>query len=132
MHARNLDGDTPLDIAVRFNRQEVVSFLLDHDLSVIESTNALCEAAKMGRIELVKMLLDMGIDVNLEHSKDKDTALHFAVRFCRIDVVEALLAYGADPYLPNAKGDTPHSIIKAFEETADKAKILALIEGGFG
>jgi ankyrin repeat protein len=129
VHLKNNDNDAPLDIAVRYNRQEVVSFLLDHDLSVLESSKALSEASRMGRVELVRMLLDMGTDVNMEHGEDKDTALHNAVRFCRVDVTEALLSYGADPYHPNAKGETPQNIMREFQDCAEKQKILEMIDG---
>jgi len=33
-HAVNALGESPLDIAARYDRREVVSFLLDHDSKV--------------------------------------------------------------------------------------------------
>ncbi len=30
-----------------------------------------------------------------------DTALHEAARFCRVELMEMLLGYGADPYVKN-------------------------------
>lgn len=63
-HAVTAGGDTALDIAARFNRHEVVTFLLDHDISIVSSTRALREAARMGRTELLRTLLDMAMDVN--------------------------------------------------------------------
>lgn len=66
VHIKNEDGDCPLDIAARFNREEVVSFLLNHDISVTKSTRALREAARLGRNRIVQLLLDMGADVAAE------------------------------------------------------------------
>eukprot|EP00043_Microstomoeca_roanoka_P012083 m.116017 g.116017 ORF g.116017 m.116017 type:complete len:682 (+) comp15385_c0_seq3:196-2241(+) len=128
VHAHNDAGDTPLDIAVRFNREDVASFLLNHDISVTSSTRSLREAARMGRQALVRLLLDMGMDVAAEDPETKDTALHLAVRYARKDVVETLLAFGADPYQSNAEGETPHSIVANSTDEAAKAEFFRLIE----
>jgi ankyrin repeat protein len=60
------DGKSALDIAVSHDRQEAVSFLLDHDISLVRSVRALTQAARKGRPDLCRMLLDMGADVNAE------------------------------------------------------------------
>ena len=72
VHAVTHDGDTPLDIAARFNRREVVSFLLDNDPSVIQSTRSLREAVKNGRSEIVKILLDMGMEPGAQDQQTGD------------------------------------------------------------
>ncbi|EGD81155.1 hypothetical protein PTSG_11195 [Salpingoeca rosetta] len=128
VHVRNDAGETPLDIAVRFGREEVVSVLLNHDISVTKSTRALREAAQMGRASLVRTLLDMGMDVAAEDPETRDTALHVAVKFSRTSAVETLLAFGADPYQPNAAGKSAHDAMLDLSDERTRDVMLALVE----
>ena len=52
---RTASGDTPLDIAARLDRREVVSFLIDHDNTVINSTKSMREAVMSGKKEVLKV-----------------------------------------------------------------------------
>ena len=55
LHHRNASGDTPLDIAARLDRREVVSFLIDHDNTVVNSTKSMREAVMSGKKEVLKV-----------------------------------------------------------------------------
>eukprot|EP00055_Hartaetosiga_balthica_P009599 m.38586 g.38586 ORF g.38586 m.38586 type:complete len:676 (-) comp6810_c0_seq2:15-2042(-) len=118
------ENETPLDIAVRHNQEDVVSFLLNHDISVIESTKSLREACRIGKVNLVQMLLDMGMDVSADDPATKDTALHVAIAHRRLPVVELLLAFGADPYQPNAANESPFNVVDAMEDETDRKTIM--------
>jgi ankyrin repeat protein len=72
----NDHGETALDVAVRHDRQDAVSFLLDHDISVLKSSRPLIEAARKGKAPMCRLLLDMGAEVNAEVG-DKQGLLAF-------------------------------------------------------
>ena len=67
--------------------------------------NALCIAASMGNIEVVKLLLKFGADPNIQNSRGK-TPLH-AARCCHDQLVKELLNAGALPTIVDMNGDTP-------------------------
>jgi ankyrin repeat protein len=67
----------------------------------------LCIAAKFGRTDVVKALLAKGADINMKdrHSHNR-TALILAVDNGHIDTVKALLAEGADLNARDKFGET--------------------------
>jgi ankyrin repeat protein len=96
---------TCLDIGVVHASIETVELLLKHGAN-IQNTNSLLRACVYGRIEMINLLLDYGIDVNEipdnELTTDRDrkrglgTALHIAARKNQEEVVRVLLKRGAD------------------------------------
>eukprot|EP00035_Acanthoeca_spectabilis_P016797 m.350356 g.350356 ORF g.350356 m.350356 type:complete len:674 (-) comp16579_c0_seq12:67-2088(-) len=128
-HAKNGAGETPLDIAARYDRREVVSFLLDHDNELAKSTKSLREATRAGKKEVVKLLLDYGMDPGSQDPETGDTALHISVRFFRVELTETLLSYGADAYTENNAGEKPQTMVEQYPAAHEhRAKILGLIE----
>ena len=65
----------------------------------------LFNAAKNGDLEAVKLLLDRGIDPNLEDRRGW-TALMIGSQNRRLKIVKELLNRGADPNAQNRDGDT--------------------------
>ena len=59
------------------------------------------------------------VNTNEKHPPSGDTALHTAVRLGKLMLVRLLLAYQADPTIPNANGETP---INAAEKLPDSGK----------
>lgn len=106
----------------------MASFLLNADRSIVSSTRSLREAAKAGQVSIVRLLLDMGMDVSAADNETKDTALHEAVRYLKVGVSEVLLGYGADPYQPNADGETPHGLLEAYSDSHMRTEILKKME----
>jgi len=128
-HATNALGETPLDVAARYDRREVVSFLLDHDDKVVQSTRSLREATRAGKKEVVKLLLDHGMDPGAQDAVSGDSPLHISVRFFRVELTELLLSYGADAYLENTAGEKPQSMVEQYPAAhPHREKILSLIE----
>jgi HEAT repeat protein len=80
-------------------------------------------------VELVKLLLERGVDVNTTaQSKERNTPLHLGALQGGFEVVRLLLEHGANPNLLNAAGDTPlHAAIAGDEEIE---VVKALVEGG--
>ncbi|XP_062604816.1 uncharacterized protein LOC134266613 [Saccostrea cucullata] len=106
----NKKGELPLDVAAMYNRKDLVSCLMDSDSSLTGNTSAIVEAAIRGHTDIVQLLLDFGVNPNCINPDRKTCALHEATRFLRVNVVEELLKYGADPGKENAKQETPYSI----------------------
>jgi ankyrin repeat protein len=85
---------------------EVVRELITTSPSEIWKTDEICYfsalhvAANHGHLEIVKLLLDAGADINRK-SKSGETPLHLAVTKNHIDVVKCLLVRGADYSITN-------------------------------
>jgi ankyrin repeat protein len=56
---------------------------------------------------MVKFLLDHGAEIDARDRESNATALSYAASLGRVEVVELLLARGADPTLKNVRGQTP-------------------------
>lgn len=128
-HIANQENSTALDVAARFDRRDVVALLLDHDSTIVESTRSLREAAKTGREAIVKILLDKGMDCNQKDEDTGETALHEAVRFYRVKIVELLMGYGADPYSRSHEDQTCLDLLQQQPANPKKTAMTELIEG---
>ena len=67
-------------------------------------------AAMHGGLEMAKLLLRRGANVNATH-RDGNTALHVAAFFCREDIVKLLLDKGASTKKKNNRGETPIDVV---------------------
>ncbi|RDD43795.1 Ankyrin repeat and sterile alpha motif domain-containing protein 1B [Trichoplax sp. H2] len=112
----NNSGQTALDLAAQYDKKEIVSLLLDHQPKLISSTYSLIEASKTGRTAIVEILLDAGMDPNLDDSLTGTCALHEAIRYYRTDIARLLLEFGADPNHKNWKGQVPLDCLKTIPE----------------
>ena len=61
-------------------------------------------AAELGRLDAIRLLVDLGFDVN---GRQRVTALHHAAAAGDADLVRALLELGADPELRDTEFDAP-------------------------
>ncbi|XP_055848105.1 ankyrin-3-like isoform X2 [Episyrphus balteatus] len=77
VNLKNNKHDTALHLAVKGTNTEIVSILLEHNMSPIDSQNI-----------------------------DDNTPLHIAVKLAKIDIVQALLNFGADINIFNNRHDT--------------------------
>ena len=64
---------------------------------------SLLEAAENGNIEMVRQLLDDGVDVNIQN-RNGDTALIKSSLKGHTDIIKLLLNHGADPNIKTAYG----------------------------
>jgi hypothetical protein len=72
-----------------------------------QRTSALMMAAWYGRIDVIRLLLDRGLDPNVRHAKDGDTALHIAAYNGNSDLVRLLLERGAQVNVTDDVYGTP-------------------------
>ncbi|GAV53589.1 hypothetical protein ZYGR_0AK00910 [Zygosaccharomyces rouxii] len=119
---RDAGGRTRLQIACDKGNLETAKRLIEEDgYDVNDQDNAgntaLHEAALNGHLDVVKLLVDHGADVNVQsYEMFKDTPLIDASANGHLPVVKFLLESGADSLVCNAKGLTAYDSI---EEDAD-------------
>lgn len=109
-----------LAAAAAWSDQQMLGLLLDHGATLIGS-GALIYAAKKGREENVRYLLDRGANVNemvpLEESlpglEAACTALHAAIENGHTGLVDVLIKAGADTQVKDAQGRTAAAVAKA-------------------
>jgi len=96
---RNSAGIDPLILAAQQGRSDVVQFLLDQGASVDVldhfGNNALWAACYANSHQCIKLLLDVGININFQNTASGATVLIFAASSGREAVVEQLIAAGA-------------------------------------
>jgi ankyrin repeat protein len=111
VNAVNEDGWTPLQLAVNEDDIDVVTYLISQKANVnpenIDKWTPLHEAAKLGLTEIADILINFGANINAK-SDLGDTPLHCAVSYReQKDIVNLLLAKGADVNVVNRSGKTP-------------------------
>lgn len=98
----------------------------------------ICKTSEMDeRVEIVKLLIDAGIDVNKKTIAGKptlcfmrdawlkgETPLHRAAAFGNTTIIKMLLDAGADPSTKDANGDTPISWGSWYVRDADVLRLL--------
>lgn len=93
--------DTALHLAVAYNYRNVAEALAkkgaDVDACDRDGDTPLQWAVENGRLDMSKVLLRNGAQVNKQNEKTGDVVLHWAVRRGHVVVTELLLARGADP-----------------------------------
>lgn len=95
----NREFMTPLRLAVSYRNLEAVTILLNHpDIKIddadLHGDTALIFAARMGNLEIVKMLLDHGANKNIKNQTGYNAADE-AEAFGRQEIYEFIAAYQA-------------------------------------
>jgi ankyrin repeat protein len=109
---------------------KVVQQYLDNGVNVNGSSFAwspLQIAANKGQLEIIKMLVEHGADLNYKHPITKMTALGLAAYNGFPDVVQYLLSKGADP---NIKLRGGVSIVRAVRDVGNTEMVDLLMKGG--
>lgn len=102
-YAHAYDYSSPLLQATELGSFEIVQYLLKRNYCFIDEGieetcySPLMAACKNGYVEIVKMLIQHGADVNrqLEEDDKQESALTLAIENCHANVVKILLSFGA-------------------------------------
>jgi hypothetical protein len=66
-------------------------------------------------VDILRMLVDAGADLNVQDTSHKETPLHLAARYGPTDIVQYLLARKAAPEVLNHRGERPYDIALRFK-----------------
>ncbi|XP_071483151.1 uncharacterized protein [Diadema antillarum] len=140
--AKNKQGKTPLDLAAEFGKSGVAGLFLNgrYCNTLIASSShtgvtmhtPLHLAAKNGHSDVIRILIDAGIDLNRE--TPNGTALHEAALAGKSEVVRLLIMSGIDVLKKNSHSQTALDIVNKFTPTRaaqDIKQILREAIGGF-
>ena len=115
----------PIENSALSTTSPVVSRILVEHGATLEHTTALDIASGLGRIEVVKFLLEAGADISYVYCGDPmfepnhghGAPLHSAVRSRHFEVVEYLIERGAKVDVLNSVGQTPLAIAMSQNDT---------------
>ena len=130
VNARCNRGQTALLSAASLGRTDHVGKLLaaGADVRAADATGStpLMWAAQGGAdVALVRLLVRRGADVNAVHPRDGDTALLYAARAAKPDVVAYLIDAGADPRWESLGGMAANALIAAaVQDRSDNLAVL--------
>ncbi|KAF7914824.1 hypothetical protein EAE99_010525 [Botrytis elliptica] len=123
LEAQDTDGWTPLIWALNFKHPKVVMFLLGEEVKsasnkdqYMEQLNpAMSLAYNTGDGDLMNLLLDLGVDPNVQEAVSGSTALIEASRRGFLRTVKLLLRNGVDINAMDNTGETPISLAIRYE-----------------
>ncbi len=95
-----------LEKAIDANDTETVKNLINEgvELNYIYDLPPLARAASLGNVEMVKLLIESGADINLQMEDERDTALMMAALYNHLEVVKILVEAGADVNIGDCYG----------------------------
>ena len=130
-------GSSPLVLAAQRGHTDIVKYIVKSyskilnleqatsvviDESVIEGATALWTSATLGKLSIVKYLVEQGADIN-HGTKSQSTPIRGAAYDGHLNVVKYLQEKGADIHVPNHCGQSPLGIAAAMKRM-DCAKYL--------
>ena len=126
------DGFFPLGLAAYFRHQDAVRLLLDMGADVHQTASnptkvtALHAAVAADHAQIAQWLVEAGADVDARQQIDF-TPLMGAAANARMEILELLLAHGADPSLKTTEGKTAADLAREHGrgDIADRLDALA-------
>jgi ankyrin repeat protein len=111
VNAVNLNGRSPLHLAVLHKHEDLVNKMLDAgahiNLPDTQGFTPLHEAAEANNLHMAQLLISRGADVAKSQLSHRTTPLILAIKAGAKDIVDLLLQNAADPSAADADGHTP-------------------------
>ena len=127
VNARNVDGNTPLRLAVKSKVYQSASLLLDRGANVRHNNNTANDNTplfKSGVTRTVHALFENGAFLDLQN-KDLETVLHDAVKYRRDELVSYLMTRAPELCtVPDKDGNLPVHFVR------DRSILKLLIQSG--
>ena len=117
-----LQGIVAFQVACRRLDRNEARRLSDSHPEFLRDSEVMLTAARQGRVDIVELLIELGMDVDIENLMGR--ALHSAVAADALDVVKFLIAHGADIDRPTENYGGPLGFAAHFSRHKI-AKVLA-------
>jgi hypothetical protein len=137
VNQRDNRGFSAMHLAVKLNKKEVVTLLLQQqetDLELVDNEHrtALWHAANNSLEDILEQLIAKHADVRT-HDNEKRTPLHVLIEHALdppkvVRMIRLLIAHGADPYSEDINNKTPLSIAQQLCETDIVLPRMILLE----
>ncbi|MCV6606818.1 MAG: ankyrin repeat domain-containing protein [Campylobacterales bacterium] len=112
------NGKTPLLVALENKKRDLAEELYENkarsNVKDSENNTPLIFAIENRYFDLAEDFIEESLNINVVRSKDKMTALGFAVKYQEEDLVEELLEKKANPNLKDYTGGTPLMVASAY------------------
>jgi len=122
----NCDKETPLHIAISYNKSPIIKLLLANKADLTIKNNKgetqLDIAFKYNQIDNMIELIKIGANPNIQNDNGK-TPLHLAINANRIDFLNVLLENRANPNVQNNNKETPLHLATSYNKL-DIVKLL--------
>lgn len=122
INSRDSEGTPMLNIATRYERVEIVKWLVSkgcdiNAVSLDRGYTAIMDAVWKGNIELTKFFIENNAELNTL-SKEGQTMLVLAVGADRLEICQLLANAGADPDIKDSMGMSAYAYAKLFKKQA--------------
>ncbi|HOO32766.1 MAG TPA: ankyrin repeat domain-containing protein [Thermotogota bacterium] len=137
VNVKNDAGDTPLHIAAENGYVDVVKALIDTGADLFALNNRGYSPMHIHLfvyeqdVEAVEWLLSMGVNANSDQNEEQVAPLHLAANNGDLQMVQLLVAMGADPRIKGYQGYTPlHTAVLRLNSEEQLAVIDYLLSLG--
>ena len=132
------------DLAASKDKVDVMAILFERNRAILSEVNdneqtSLHIAAYCGSIGAIEFICEKDPSLIDHRDCEGNTPLHEAVKILRKEACQRLIELGADPEIPNGKGETPLDIAKEEDEMRmkfhmgdvdDEMKLMTFFERG--
>jgi uncharacterized protein len=133
VHAVNAGGDTASSLAAENGHQDIVQLLKSASLATltpVSPDDELLAAVERGDLARTQALLATNVNVNARNVRGF-TALEWAASYGSLEIVEALLARGADVNLARGVNPATNILDRSCSQTTDETALIDASDKGY-